>query len=231
MAVTHIQRRDALSHRCGPRTWTRCWSATSTTCATCPGSPDPTRRCWFRRRPAGAAGHRRPLPHQAAPGPRSADGHRTGLRPAAGQSAAAARAARIGFEGHVVTVDAFDALGAQLTDGARLVRASGTVEALREVKDAGEVALLRLACEAADAALADLIEHGGLRPGRTERQGTQRPGGADARPRSRRPVVRDDRRRRPNSAVPHHRPTDAVLGPAISSRSTSARWSAATTPT
>ncbi len=49
------------------------------------------------------------------------------------------------------------------------MRASGAVEALREVKDAGEVALLRLACEAADAALADLVERGGLRPGRTER--------------------------------------------------------------
>ena len=53
--------------------------------------------------------------------------------------------------------------------GTKLVRAAGTVEALREIKDAGELALLRLACEAADTALADLIERGGLRPGRTER--------------------------------------------------------------
>ena len=50
------------------------------------------------------------------------------------------------------------------------MRAAGTVEALREVKDAGEIALLRLACEAADAALADLVERGGLRPGRTEKE-------------------------------------------------------------
>jgi len=125
--------------------------------------------------------------------------------------AAAAGAARIGFEGHVVTVDAFDALGAQLTDGARLVRASGTVEALREVKDAGEVALLRLACEAADAALADLIEHGGLRPGRTERQvrndleALMLGHGADG------PSFETIVAAGPNSAVPHHRPTDAVL--------------------
>ena len=59
-------------------------------------------------------------------------------------------------------------------EGARadveLVRAAGTVEALREVKDAGEIALLRLACEAADAALADLVAAGGLRPGRTEKE-------------------------------------------------------------
>ncbi len=32
------------------------------------------------------------------------------------------------------------------------------------VKDDGEIDALRLACAAADAALADLIEHGGLRP-------------------------------------------------------------------
>ena len=35
----------------------------------------------------------------------------------------------------------------------------------------------------------------------------------------------------PNSAIPHHRPTDAVLRRATSSRSTSVRWSPATTPT
>jgi len=51
-----------------------------------------------------------------------------------------------------------------------VVRAAGTIEALREIKDAGEIALLRLACEAADAALADLVNGGGLRPGRTEKE-------------------------------------------------------------
>ena len=60
-------------------------------------------------------------------------------------------ARRVGFESHVVTVEAFDSLSAQLADhaGAELVRASGTVEALREVKDAGEIAVLRRACAAA----------------------------------------------------------------------------------
>ncbi|MGB7109583.1 MAG: aminopeptidase P family N-terminal domain-containing protein, partial [Mycobacterium sp.] len=73
--------------------------------------------------------------------------------------AAAAGAWRLGFESHVVTVDGFDALSAALTEAGstELVRAPHTVEGLREVKDAGEVALLRLACEAADAALTDLI--------------------------------------------------------------------------
>lgn len=128
--------------------------------------------------------------------------------------AAAAGARRIGFEAHVVTVDGFDALSAALCgvdDAVELVRASNTVEALREVKDAGEVALLRLACEAADAALSDLVERGGLRPGRTEREVRRElealmlDHGADAA--SFETIVATG----PNSAIPHHRPTDAVL--------------------
>ncbi|BAV42068.1 MULTISPECIES: M24 family metallopeptidase [Mycobacterium ulcerans group] len=119
---------------------------------------------------------------------------------------------RLGFESHVVTVDGFDALTGALADtNTELVRASGTVEVLREIKDAGELALLRLACEAADAALSDLIKRGGLRPGRTEREvardleGLMLDHGADAV--SFETIVAAG----PNSAIPHHRPTDAVL--------------------
>ncbi len=127
---------------------------------------------------------------------------------------------RLGFESHVVTVDGLDALTNELdkrTSGdtselvTELVRASGTVEALREVKDAGELALLRLACEAADAALSDLLDRGGLRPGRTEREVARElealmlDHGADAV--SFETIVAAG----PNSAIPHHRPTDAVL--------------------
>lgn len=140
---------------------------------------------------------------------------RTGARHLVSQ-AAAAGALRVGFEAHVVTVDGFDALSAalQAAGGDRpveLVRASNTVETLREVKDAGEVALLRLACEAADAALHDLVERGGLRPGRTEREVRRElealmlDHGADAA--SFETIVATG----PNSAIPHHRPTDAVL--------------------
>ena len=122
-------------------------------------------------------------------------------------------AARIGFESHVVTVDGFDVLARELDDhpAAELVRASGTVEALREVKDAGEIALLRLACEAADAALAELVNSGGLRPGRTEREvgreleALMLEHGADGA--SFETIVATGA----NSAIPHHRPTDAVL--------------------
>jgi Xaa-Pro aminopeptidase len=119
-------------------------------------------------------------------------------------------ARRLGFESHVVTVEGFDSLAKEASD-AELVRAAGTVEALREVKDAGEVALLRLACEAADAALADLVGRGGLRPGRTEREvgreleSLMLDHGADG------VAFETIVATGANSAIPHHRPTDAVL--------------------
>ncbi|OBJ52579.1 Xaa-Pro peptidase family protein [Mycobacterium sp. 1423905.2] len=120
--------------------------------------------------------------------------------------------AKLGFESHVVTVDGLDALTGAVTEhGTELVRASGIVEGLREIKDAGELALLRLACEAADAALTDLVERGGLRPGRTEREVARElealmlDHGAEAV--SFETIVAAG----PNSAIPHHRPTDAVL--------------------
>jgi Xaa-Pro aminopeptidase len=118
---------------------------------------------------------------------------------------------RLGFESHVVTVDGYHALK-KVAGGVELVRAAGTVEALREVKDAGEIAVLRLACEAADAALTDLIARGGLRAGRTEKEVRREleslmlDHGADGV--SFETIVAAGA----NSAIPHHRPTDAVLG-------------------
>jgi Xaa-Pro aminopeptidase len=117
---------------------------------------------------------------------------------------------RLGFESHVVTVDAHQGL-LTAADQAELVRAPGVVETLREVKDAGEIALLRLACEAADAALTDLIARGGLRPGRTEKEvrrdleSLMLDHGADG------PSFQTIVATGTNSAIPHHRPTDAVL--------------------
>ena len=120
---------------------------------------------------------------------------------------------RIGFESHVVTVADFDVLTALAADtaGAELVRTAGEVEALREVKDDGEVMLLRRACDAADTALSALIADGGLRPGRTERavarelEALMLDHGADG------PSFETIVAAGANSAVPHHRPTDAVL--------------------
>ena len=133
--------------------------------------------------------------------------------------AVSAGARRIGFESHVVTVDGFEALAAEITlaaeltgrVGAELVRAPGVVEGLREVKDAGEVAMLSSAAEAADAALTALVAGGGLRPGRTERavarelESLMFDHGAEARAFD--TIVATGA----NSAVPHHRPTDAIL--------------------
>jgi Xaa-Pro aminopeptidase len=127
--------------------------------------------------------------------------------------AASAGVRRLGFESHVVTVDGFDALAKEVgqAGSTELIRGSQTVEALREIKDAGEVALLRLACEAADAALTDLVARGGLRPGRTEREvgreleALMLDHGADGV--SFETIVASGA----NSAIPHHRPTDAVL--------------------
>lgn len=126
------------------------------------------------------------------------------------ERAAAAGVRRLGFESHVVTVDGHRRLLDAAGD-AELVRAAGMVEALREIKDAGEVALLRLACEAADAALHDLLARGGLRPGRTEKEVRREledlmlDHGADG------PSFETIVAAGANSAIPHHRPTDAVL--------------------
>jgi len=127
------------------------------------------------------------------------------------RAAAATGIRRLGFESHVMTVDAHAALQRVSGDDLELVRAPGMVEVLREVKDAGEIAILRLACEAADAALKDLVESGGLRAGRTEKEvgreleARMLDHGADG------PSFETIVATGANSAIPHHRPTDAVL--------------------
>ena len=127
--------------------------------------------------------------------------------------AASAGVRRLGFESHVVTVDGFDALAKEVAQvgTTELVRASQQVEALREIKDAGEVALLRLACETADAALTDLVARGGLRPGRTEREVGRELEGLMLDHRADGVSFETIVASGPNSAIPHHRPTDAVL--------------------
>lgn len=126
------------------------------------------------------------------------------------RSGVSRRGGRIGFESHVVTVDAHRAWS-ELDGAVELVRAPGVVESLRMVKDEFEVGLLREACRAADDALADLIGGGGIRAGRTERdvarelESSMLDHGADAI--SFETIVAAGA----NSAVPHHRPTDAVL--------------------
>jgi Xaa-Pro aminopeptidase len=116
---------------------------------------------------------------------------------------------RLGFESHHVTVDGLEAL-TQAAE-AELTRASGLVEKLRLVKDEVEIEALRMACAAADRALAALIGHGGLRAGRTEREVARElesrmlDHGAEG------PSFSSIVAFGANSAVPHHSPTDATL--------------------
>ncbi|MGB8996297.1 MAG: Xaa-Pro peptidase family protein [Pseudonocardiaceae bacterium] len=117
---------------------------------------------------------------------------------------------RLGFESHVMTVDGHAGL-ANVTGAQALVATSRPVEALRLIKDDTEVAILRAACAAADAALAGLLDEGGVRPGRTEREVGRdleaRMVAAGAAGPSFETIVATGA----NSAVPHHRPTEAVL--------------------
>ncbi|MFR9732229.1 M24 family metallopeptidase [Saccharopolyspora sp. MS10] len=117
---------------------------------------------------------------------------------------------RTGFESGHVTVDGHEELAA-VAAGVELVRAPGLVERLRLIKDASEVEAIRMACAAADRALADLVEHGGLRPGRTELEvareleARMREHGAAG------PAFETIVAAGAHSAVPHHRPTGAEL--------------------
>lgn len=131
--------------------------------------------------------------------------------PALLRVAADAGARRIGFEADALTVAAHRALGADAPDGVELVGRTGLVQGLREIKDAGEIALLRQACRIGDEALAALIDGGGLRAGATEREVARAlewemyRHGADA------VAFETIVAAGAHSAIPHHRPTHEVL--------------------
>lgn len=136
---------------------------------------------------------------------------RTMVERAAAIGLAKTAAGRVGFEASDVTVASHQALTGVAS--AELVETSGLVEGLRAVKDDHEIELLRIACRHGDQAFADLIERGSIRPGRTERQvgleldQRMRELGAED------PAFETIVAAGPNSAIPHHRPTDAVLQP------------------
>ncbi|MCO1578610.1 Xaa-Pro peptidase family protein [Crossiella sp. SN42] len=123
---------------------------------------------------------------------------------------AAFGAGRVGFESHHVTVDGYDTLAAA-AGKIELTRAPKLVEKLRLVKDEDEVEALRMACAAADRALADLISHGGLRPGRTEKEVGRELEDRMVEHGAAGPSFETIVAAGANSAVPHHRPTDTVL--------------------
>ncbi|WP_370009942.1 M24 family metallopeptidase [Nocardia cyriacigeorgica] len=117
---------------------------------------------------------------------------------------------RVGYESHVVTVDEHRGFE-ELSTGLELLATPGLVEQLRMVKDAYEVERLRAACAVGDAALATLLERGALRPGRTERQVARDLEWAMFEHGGEAVAFETIVAAGANSAVPHHRPTDAVL--------------------
>ncbi len=124
--------------------------------------------------------------------------------------ATAVGARTVGVESHVLTVDAHRALS-KAAGGARLRRAPGLVERLRMVKDTDEVASLRAACTAADAALAQLLAAGGVRAGRSELEVARELEALMVAHGAEGPSFETIVAAGPHSAVPHHRPTAAVL--------------------
>jgi Xaa-Pro aminopeptidase len=74
---------------------------------------------------------------------------------------------KVGFEDDHMSVRALTKLEEKLPDGVETVAAGGAVEALRRVKDAGELATIAEAAKLADAALKATLEEGFV--GRTER--------------------------------------------------------------
>ncbi len=116
---------------------------------------------------------------------------------------------RCGFEAATVTVAGLSSLAAAAP--ADLVATTDVVEALRAVKDDSEIEALRSACGIADEAFAQLLADGAVQPGRTEREV-----GLELDERMRRLGAEDTAFETivaagSNSAIPHHRPTSAVL--------------------
>jgi Xaa-Pro aminopeptidase len=113
---------------------------------------------------------------------------------------------RLAFESHDVTVDLYEALG---KSGAGLAKLGRAVESLRAVKDEAEIDLLREACAVADRAFARLLPR--VTAGRTEKdvarelEALMLEEGGDG------PSFETIVASGPNSAVPHHRPTERVL--------------------
>jgi Xaa-Pro aminopeptidase len=130
------------------------------------------------------------------------------LATALAERAAKAGVRTLAYESHDVTVDLYEVLSAT-AGGVTFTKIGRAVERLRAVKDEDEIALLREACAVADRAFARLLP--GIRAGRTEIDVARElealmldEGGGGP---SFETIVASG----PNSAVPHHRPTDRVL--------------------
>jgi len=117
---------------------------------------------------------------------------------------------RVGFERELATFAWYEDLAARLK-GFRLVPVGPVVERVREVKEDGELALIRRAAAVTDQALGDVVPL--LRPGIAERdvaleaEYRMRKLGADA------PAFPTIVASGPRSALPHGRASDKLLAP------------------
>ncbi len=115
---------------------------------------------------------------------------------------------RLAFEAHDVTVEGHATL--QDVDGApELVPLGHAVETLRTVKDDTELALLREACSIGDLALRETL--GRTAPGQTEREVARRLEAAMVELGADGIAFETIVAAGPNSAIPHHRPTDREI--------------------
>jgi Xaa-Pro aminopeptidase len=114
----------------------------------------------------------------------------------------------LAFESQHMTVEQHSALAGQ-PEGPRLVPLGHVVEALRMIKDQGEIELLARACSMTDQAFEAVL--GAIEPGRTEREvairleRTMIDLGADG------PAFDTIVASGPHAAIPHHSPGDRAL--------------------
>jgi Xaa-Pro aminopeptidase len=116
---------------------------------------------------------------------------------------------RVGFEDDHVSVRLLRRLEGKLRDGAELVAAAGAVEALRRVKDAGELAAIAAASELADEAWRWSLERGLV--GRGERE-VARAVEAWIREQGGEPSFPTIVAAGPNGALPHAEPGERRIG-------------------
>ena len=122
--------------------------------------------------------------------------------------AAATGVGRLAFEAHEVSVEAHQGWS-RLDDAPELVPLGHAVEVLRTVKDESELALLREACAIGDQALREII--GRVAPGHTEREISRWLEAAMVDLGAESPAFRTIVASGPNSAIPHHQPTDREI--------------------
>jgi Xaa-Pro aminopeptidase len=115
---------------------------------------------------------------------------------------------RLAFEAHEMTVERHQELTAK-ADGVATLPFGRRIEALRMVKDAGEIEKLEVACRLTDAAFAEVALQ--IRPGMSERMVATLLDHAMTRGGAERPAFDTIVAAGPNGAIPHHAPTGREL--------------------